>query len=593
MTALLIALCAGVAWSEAQSPADQAAAARAILDAWHAEVPRPATRLLRIAAWRAADRPFPAGQRARLDRILTHIERFFATEMARHGLGPRTIRPERDAGGLLVVHEVTGRGDWTDYRRQDGGRIREECRAPLAAAGIDLDRETVMIFTNLATWDPARGTFAHRSPYYAAGSARSGTAWQCDSPEFDTLQLAAREPLIDDAEYGRIPLGRHVSIFVGGMAHELGHALGLPHCRARDDEAARGTALMGSGNRTYGEELRGEGPGTFLTLAHALRLASHPQFSGSVKGLDEPASATFADLAVSRADDGHGFTVSGRVVGTPPVYALVGYLDPAGGGDYDARTVTAVPDGAGRFILPCTALVAGRTAGLRVVACHANGGVSSLEQPYAVAADGGVDIDTMRLAFALRPFLDALPAGEAAARAALPADEDAGRIAAAVLAGRFGPRRPPPAAIPADADRWPLSRVEPALATVGWLEPAYDHLPRPDALIESAGRLFETGIYAHAPARHAYALDGRWQRLEGGCGLPTQSGGSVVFSIRADGREVFRSRRLGPGQMDRFEIDLTDIDELELVTDDAGDGKAADWGVWLAPMLGRAVVAPN
>jgi len=35
----------------------------------------------------------------------------------------------------------------------------------------------------------------------------------------------------------------------------------------------------------YGDEERDEGKGSFLTLAHALRLASHPQFSGSIKGL--------------------------------------------------------------------------------------------------------------------------------------------------------------------------------------------------------------------------------------------------------------------------------------------------------------------
>jgi hypothetical protein len=574
-------------------PAAQAAAARAILDDWHAEDPRAATRVLRIVAWRSADRPFPTDQAARLDRILTHIERFFAAEMARHGFGPRTIRPERDAAGRLVVHGVTGRDAWTDYGTRDGGRIREECRAPLRAAGIDIDRETVMIFTNLATWDPVAGTFAHRSPYYASGGARSGTAWQCDSPELDTLHLAAREPLVQDTEYGRIPLGRHVSIFIGGMAHELGHALGLPHCRARDDEAARGTALMGAGNRTYGEELRGEGPGTFLTLAHALRLASHPQFSGSIKGLDDPAVASFTDLAVARADDGLSFTVAGRVTGTPPVYALVGYLDPAGGGDYDARTVTAVPGADGRFVLPCTALVTGRTADLRIVACHTNGAVTSLEQTYTVAGAGGVDVDTMRLAFALRPFVAALAAGEAAARAALPAEAAAGRIAAAVLAGRFGPRGPAAAEIPADADHWPLSRMEPTEATVGWLQPAYDHLPRPEAVIESAGRIFESGIYAHAPARHRYALGRRWRRLEGGCGLPTGSGGSVEFAIRTDGREVFRSRRLGAGTMETFDVDLTGVDELELVTTDAGDGKAADWGVWLEPVLRRAVPVPR
>ena len=333
-----------VAAAAAQAGEPDVARARAILDGWHAEAAEPGERLLHVIAWRTNDRGFPADQPARLDRIMTHIQDFYRREMERHGFGPRSIRLARDAAGKLVVHEVIGEGAWADYDGPDGGRIRKECVPVLRAKGIDIDRETVMIFTNLAEWDPGKLTFRHKSPYYAGGGPRQGTGWQLDSPELDTTNLAAKEPLVQDGQYGRISLGKHNSIFIGGIAHELGHALGLPHCRERPDEAVRGTALMGSGNRTYGDELRGDGKGSFLTLAHALRLASHPQFSGSVKGFGTQGRASLTDLAVEPASDRRSFRVAGRVAGEPPVYAVVGYLDPAGGGDYDARTVTAVPE---------------------------------------------------------------------------------------------------------------------------------------------------------------------------------------------------------------------------------------------------------
>ena len=79
----------------------------------------------------------------------------------------------------------------------------------------------------------------------------------------------------------------------------------------------------------------------------------------------------------------------------------------------------------------------------------------------------------------------------------------------------------------------------------------------------------------------------KWKRLTGKCGLPVQRGGSVVFVIRADGKEVFRSSKTKPGTIHPFDIDLENVKRLELVTEDGGDGKAADWGLWLGPILQR------
>ena len=331
MAALLFIVSQPTLAAELFTEHDQVNAARSILKVWHEDQPESADRFLHIVCWTPSDRELPAGYQSRLTGIMKHIRGFYAREMKRLGFGNRSFNLKYDAQNQLILHTVRGKHDTSHYAVQSGNEIRNECLPILEQAGIDARQETILIFCNLATWDKERRRFTHKSPYYAGGSFRGGTAWQLDSPELDSNNLKLKQPMIRDGQYGHISLGKHNSIFIGGIAHELGHALGLPHCRARPDEAVRGTALMGSGNRTYGDELRDEGQGSFLTLAHALRLASHPQFSGSIKGLDERSTATIDDISIMA--EGKSIRISGKVKGEPPVYAVVAYFDPEGGGD--------------------------------------------------------------------------------------------------------------------------------------------------------------------------------------------------------------------------------------------------------------------
>jgi hypothetical protein len=141
--------------------------------------------------------------------------------------------------------------------------------------------------------------------------------------------------------------------------------------------------------------------------------------------------------------------------------------------------------------------------------------------------------------------------------------------------------------VPAGVARVPLSQVAPAEARVGWGRPVYDRLPERDALLIAGGELYETGLYAHAPALHRYDLaGGGWKRLKGACGLPGAYG-SVVFVIRADGQERLRTGVLKPGRTQAFDVDLTGVRSLELLTEDGGDTNRSDWGLWLGAHLER------
>ena len=82
-----------------------------------------------------------------------------------------------------------------------------------------------------------------------------------DDQRLDPRLLSSKAP---GGYYGGpCSLGEFNSHYIGGLAHELGHAFGLPHdCQREAERAKRGLSLMGGGNHTYGQEQRGEGPGT-------------------------------------------------------------------------------------------------------------------------------------------------------------------------------------------------------------------------------------------------------------------------------------------------------------------------------------------
>lgn len=574
-------------------------AAKAILDTWQVKDPVRAEKKVHIVYWTPADREPAPRYRERLGAILEDIRDFYAKEMKRLGFGPRTIRLDYADDGKMQVHVVKGHQPYAKYDVQSGGPIRNECLATLRAAGIDPEKETIVIFCNMSNWDAEKSTISQNSPYYAGGSNRQGTAWQVDSPILELDSLAKKEPRVKDGQYGDISIGRYSSIFIGGICHELGHALGLPHNMQRPDEqAAFGTALMGSGNRSYGENLRGEGKGSFLTLAHGLKLASHPIFCGSVKGIDQPANAVLKN--VSLTNQRKSFTYSATVTADPPPYAVLGYMDPEGGGDYDATTCTAIPDSSGNFTLTADALATGKAGVFRVVVLQANGAASSFAgastpftYPYLVAKDGTVDLAASQASLQLAPLLEAVAKRDAAATASAlaaveaakpePLVSEAAKVRAATLSAQ-------PAASP-DQETGAVCRLaeaRPSSATVGWGRPAYNILPESQVLFSCGSRLFARGIYAHAPAKHIWQLGGKWQTFSGHAGLPDAlDGGSCVFIVKADGRELWRSRKTEPGTLRSFNLKVEGVNALELVVDDAGDGNRSDWGCWFDPELGR------
>ncbi len=569
--------------------------ARSVLAAWENEYPQKIPRLMRIVYWSPSDRNPQPEFRPRLTRVMLHIQDFYRREMESWGFPRRSIQLELAADGLLKIYEVKGNlksDECSQADRNDGHDIRQDSLRALQAAGLNGENETLVIFCNLADWDPLKRTMAHHSPYYAQGDHRGGTAWQVDSPLLDAASLAVKDQHIDDREYGRISLGKYNSIFIGGVCHELGHALGLPHCReCAADRLTRGTALMGSGNRTYGDELRREGRGSFVTLAHALKLAAHPQFSGSTKQIETRVSAIFSDWKLTPNTD--GLQVSGQVQANLPVHAVLAYADPAGGADYDSEIAAAVPRDDGRFSLQLPRPQKSDVrATLHFVAVCANGAATAsvwssqaYTLPVRITADSGYDVSKSLEKLELDRHLSAFRQGKLTdaemAELSTPLRSLFKRLRAADSAAG----KPSPATAAETMGALPLSDAAPLAAQTGWGGVHYDRANDGNPLIGPDG-LLAHGLYAHADSVYEYDLGGKWNSLTGlGC-LLQGAHGSVEATILGDGQPLWKSGPLKPGDGKSFTVDVKEVKTLRLEIKGIR-GNSGAWGAWGEPILQR------
>jgi hypothetical protein len=552
----------------------------------------PGRPVLRIAYFIPSDRKPEPDYVARLDRVMTHVQRFYREGMEQNGHGPLTFELDRGADGKLRVYEVRGQEPMRAYGRDASDKVRDEVKEALARQKIDIDPETFIIFQLLLEWKGAQAV--EIGPYVGGGDGRNGTAWVYDDARLDPDLLASLKP---GGFYVRpCSLGEFNSHYLGGVAHELGHALGLPHERERPAETARrGTSLMGAGNHTWGQELRGEWRGTFLTAAAALPLSVHPLFTGRRQTRNDlTCQITELDATAEKGK----LVLAGRLTGGPRVAGLVAYNDRQSiPGDYDASGWTSRVDSDGRFELTIEDLEPG-IYDLRLRPLGAGGDSKHFPFIYEVNGEGRPLVEPLLEGPWLLRAFEAYRAGDKTQLAAVAAEAKEVRPRATVmhkkiahyekLASAVQPQRL--AEMPKTTTTVHLANVELEAATTGWGPALRDQVSlNGDAsgLLEVGGNFFESGLYAHAPARHAVRLDKGWKTLSTKFGLQDRHAGSVVFVIKGDGKEIFRSPVIKDHEIHERAISVASVTLLELIVEDAGDGANSDWGVWLDPQLRR------
>ncbi len=377
-----------------------------IIQDWRGETPVKGKRSLKVVYWSPSDRVPQPDHKKRLSDILLDIQKYYAREMERNGFGKLTVQFDKDKAGQVEIIEVKGSKPYSVYNVKSGNEALKDAKVGLKKQGINADKETVIIFCNMSNWDNEKKTINQNSPYYARGNSNNGVAWQVDSAILKLKDLTNMQDKVRDGQYGNITLGKYNTIFIGGAAHELGHAFGLPHNLQRNDEKVLGIALMGSGNRAYGNELRKDGPPAFLTHAHALKLSTHPMFSTVTKEMWTKVKHNY-EGGLKYAVNNNNLAVKGKIKSSIPCYAIVAYVDPHGGGDYDATTHVVIPDADGSFIINCSRDAFNRgenkNGEVRLVAYFANGKATANQSPigrdklpYYINAEGKLIIGTRK-----------------------------------------------------------------------------------------------------------------------------------------------------------------------------------------------------
>lgn len=264
--------------------------------------------------------PVPDYER-RLSELLLYLQQFYGKEMQRHGYGARSFGLDIKSPGRVNIIEYKAKNPAAHYPYENGGgwkAAQELDEFFKANPDRKKSRHTLII---MPTWNDEKNGPDNPGgvPFYGMGR----NCFALDYPAFDIKHLGQKTRE-----------GKLLTKWYGGLAHELGHGLNLPHNhQTASDGKKYGTALMGAGNYTFGASP------TFLTPASCALLDACEVFSvtPAQKFYEGRPEVEVKDVAISFKGD--QILVSGSYKSPQTVKALnVYFQDPpyAVNQDYDA-----------------------------------------------------------------------------------------------------------------------------------------------------------------------------------------------------------------------------------------------------------------
>lgn len=399
MVCVLIAMCSFLTPSSLRA-AEQAA--KSFVPTWSKEAKqRNAEMKRRVDAWLADgekarmplhvvylscndQKPFDQ-YRERMNRVLSEVQSWLAEQHDAAGFGRTTVQFERDDDGLVKLHAAklpfTVGSRTARNRRQTHHACNVEAKKVLAKAGVDYDRSFVLLLTTIPDDHGA-------APFYGIIIQDRGFCFAVDAPWVDSKYTKTDGPVVWKGKR----VGPANSALIGGIAHELGHGLGLPHSDEPASEKSFGESLMASGNYTWQQEKRGAKRGSYLLDTDAMLLIARPPFTGRVRDFDKQPKAQIKDVTFETLKDGR-VRVTGQAVTDIPAHAVKLYDDPSGNSDYNAVAYAALPDEkTGAFTLTFRPLKAKGVHQLRLLLYHVNGRWTERRTTMTVDASGKADL---------------------------------------------------------------------------------------------------------------------------------------------------------------------------------------------------------
>ncbi len=174
--------------------------------------------------------------RKRLSRILLDAQNMFANNMDREGFGRKSFGLDLVNDTLINIHYIAGQFGKATYPYSGGnGAVKTEVDAYFGQNPSAKKSEHNLIIIPTYNTDPAN---PGGPPFYGTGTS----CYALDYANLDAKNLGIGGDI-----------GWKATVWIGGMIHELGHGLNASHNKMNKTLAPTlGTALMGSGNSTYG-----------------------------------------------------------------------------------------------------------------------------------------------------------------------------------------------------------------------------------------------------------------------------------------------------------------------------------------------------